>query len=256
MIDERAHIDPSAKISEDVTIGPWSYIGADVEIGKNTIIGPHVVIKGATKIGEENKIFQFASIGEISQDKKFKGEDTFLEIGNGNTIRENVTINQGTIGGGGVTKIGDNNWIMANVHIAHDCNIGNNITLANYVGLAGHVTIEDYVTISGYAGVHQFCKVGAYSFIAKASYVTKDILPFLMIAGYEPAACGLNVLGLKRNKFSSDSIETLKQGYKIIFRKNLTVSQAIEELEKLLPKCSDLQYYIDGLTTSTRGIVR
>jgi UDP-N-acetylglucosamine acyltransferase len=256
VIDERAHIDPSAKIDKDVTIGPWTYIGDNVEIGSGTVIGSHVVIKGNTKIGTDNKIFQFSSIGEISQDKKFKGEDTFLIIGNGNTIRENVTINQGTIGGGGTTKIGDNNWIMANVHIAHDCNIGSNITFANYVGLAGHVTIEDYVTISGYSGVHQFCKIGAYSFIAKASYVTKDILPFLMIAGYEPAACGLNILGLKRNNFSASTIEALRQGYKAIFRKNLTVNQSIEELEKLLPTCSDIQYYIDGLKSSTRGIVR
>ncbi len=256
MIDERAHIDPSAKIHDGVQIGPWSYIGEDVEIGNNTVIGPHVVIKGTTKIGKDNHIFQFASIGEISQDKKFKGENTFLEIGDGNTIRENVTINQGTAGGNGTTKIGNNNWIMANVHIAHDCIIGNNVTFANYVGLAGHVTIEDYATISGYAAIHQFCVVGAYSFIAKASYVTKDILPFLMIAGYNPVTCGLNILGLKRNNFSQEVIDFLKQGYKIIFRKNLTVNESIEELEKLLPKCSELQYFIDGLKISSRGIIR
>lgn len=256
MIDERAHIAPSAKIAEGVSIGPWTYIGEDVEIGKGTEIASHVVIKGPTKIGENNQIFQFCSIGEISQDKKFKGEDTRVEIGNNNTFREYVTVNQGTKIGGGVTKVGDNNWVMASAHIAHDCIVGNNVTFANYAALAGHVTVEDYAIISGYSAVHQFCTIGAYSFIAKACYITKDVLPFLMISGYSPIASGLNIVGLKRNKFSEETIDFLKKGYKIIFRKNLLVDQAITELEKLVEQCPEVKSYINGLRNSTRGIIR
>lgn len=256
MIDERAHISKSAKISKGVTIGPWSYIGDNVEIGENTTIGPHVVIKGPTKIGKDNNIFQFSSIGEISQDKKFEGEKTELIIGDGNTIRENVTINQGTAGGGGVTKIGNSNWVMANVHIAHDCMVGNYTTFANYAALAGHVIVEDYATIGGYSAVHQFCKIGAYSFIAKACYISMDVLPYMMIAGYSPEACGLNSVGLRRHEFSADTIATLKKSYKIIFRKNLTVKQALVELEPLVLDCARVGGFIDALKSSTRGIVR
>lgn len=256
MIDNQAYIAPSAKLSKGVQVGPWSYIGDNVEIGENTIIGPHVVIKGPIKIGKNNKFFQFSSIGETSQDKKNSGDNTIVEIGDNNTIREYVTINQGTVGGGGKTKIGNNNWIMANVHIAHDCIIGNNSVFANYSALAGHVTIGDYVTISGYSAIHQFCYVGSYSFIAKASYITKDVLPFIMVNGYSPEASGLNVVGLRRNGFSNRTIASLKQAYKIIFNNNLIVAEAVSALEELLHNCKEIQYYIDALQRATRGIIR
>jgi len=256
VISEHAIIHPTAKIGKGVSIGPWSYIGENVVIGEGTTIHSHVVIKGPTKIGRENAIFQFASIGEIPQDKKYTGENSSLEIGDNNTIRENVTINRGTSFGGGITKIGDNNWIMANVHIAHDCIIGNSNIFANYSALAGHVTIENFTNISGYSGVHQFCCVGSYSFISKATCVTKDVVPYVMIAGYNASACGLNTEGLKRHQFSSTTIENLKKGYKIIFRQGLTVQMALVKLHEILPECPELANFIKVLENSTRGIVR
>lgn len=255
-IDDRAIIHPSAKIANNVEIGPWSYVGANVEIGEGTKLGPHVVINGPTRIGKNNTFYQFASIGEAPQDKKYKGEDTVLLMGDGNTVRENTTINRGTVQGGGVTKIGDNNWIMANVHIAHDCDVGNNTQFANYSALAGHVKIEDYAIVSGFSAIHQFCVVGAYSFIARATYVTKDVLPYVMIAGYDASACGLNTEGLKRRNFSPTTIENLRKAYKIIYRKGLTVQQALVELYELLPECPEIKLFIQALENSQRGIVR
>lgn len=256
MIDPRADIHPTAKIAPDVTIGPWAVIGADVEIDSGTWIAPHTVINGPTKIGKNNKIFQFSSIGDAPQDISYKGEPTELVIGNNNVIREYVTINRGSTKGSGRTQIGNNNFIMAYVHIGHDCQVGDNITFASYGALSGHVTIEDFSIIGGYSAIHQFVTVGAYAFIAKACYVTKDVLPYMMIAGHDAQASGLNTVGLKRRGFDAETMENLRRAYKIIFRRGLTVAQSIEELLTMTAKCPEIQLFINGLQRSERGIVR
>ncbi len=256
MIDKHAIIHPSAKIADSVAIGPWTVVGADVEIGEGTWIGPHVVINGPTKIGKNNKIFQFSSIGDAPQDMTYKGENTCLEIGDGNTIREYCMINRGTVKGGGLTKIGNDNFLMAYVHIAHDCIVGNETMFANYAALSGHVIIEDYAIIGGYAAVHQFCTVGKYSFVTRATYITKDVIPFIIVAGYNPEASGLNMVGLKRRGFSTETLENLRRAYKIVFRRSLTVQQALDELVELASVCPEVQQIIDALKKSERGIVR
>lgn len=256
MIDERAMIHPSAKLATGVSVGPGSVIGADVEIGEGTWIGPHVVIQGPTVIGKNNKIFQFASVGDEPQDITYKGEPTRLEVGDNNVIREYCMISRGTVKGGGVTCIGDHNYLMAYSHIGHDCIIGNNIIMINYSALSGHVFIHDYATIGAYAAVHQFCHIGAYAFITRATYVAKDVLPYVMIAGNTASACGLNTVGLRRRGFSATAIDHLRRAYKIIFRKGLTVQQAIAELEIMQNDCPEVIPMIDALNQSARGIVR
>lgn len=256
MIDKQAIIDPSARIAENVTIGPWTMIGANVEIGEGSWIGPHAVIKGRTRIGKHNKIYQFASIGEDPQDKKYAGEDTLLEIGDHNVIRECCTINRGTVQAGGVTRIGDDNLFMACVHIAHDCIIGNHVIFANHASLAGHVIVQDYAIFSGFSGVHQFCTIGAHSFLGGGTLVGKDVLPYIIAHGHEAKAFGLNTEGLKRRGFSNEVINNLRRAYKIIFRMNLTVGQAIEQLNEVLPECPEIGLMIEMLQQSSRGILR
>lgn len=256
MIDNRADIAPSAKIAEGVTIGPWSMIGPDVEIGEGTWIGPSVVIKGPTRIGHNNKIYQFASVGEDPQDKKYNGEKTFLEIGDNNIIRECCTINRGTVQDGGITRIGNDNLFMAYVHIAHDCDIGNYTVFSNNASLAGHVIVKDHVILSGFAGVHQFCVLGEHSFIAKATLVTKDVLPYILVAGHDAEACGLNLVGLKRRGFSAEAINAIKKAYKIIYRNGLTVEQAIEQLTELAVESAEVRLMMEALQQSERGVVR
>jgi UDP-N-acetylglucosamine acyltransferase len=254
-ISEHAIIHPSAQLGQNVTVGPGTIIGADVVIGDGTWIGPHVVIQGPTVIGKNNKIFQFASVGDEPQDITYQGEPTRLIIGDSNTIREFCMISRGTMKGGELTRIGNHNYLMAYSHIGHDCMIGNYVTMVNYSALSGHVTVNDYVTIGAYAAVHQFCLVGAYAFIARATYVSKDVLPYVMIAG-NTAACGINTVGLKRRGFSSDAVDGLRRAYKIIFRRALTVQQSIAELKVLETDCPEVRPMIDALNQSTRGIVR
>ena len=256
MKNENCLIHPGAKLADDVVVGPGSFIGADVEIGEGTWIGPHVVIQGPTVIGKNNKIFQFSSIGDAPQDKTYQGEPTRLEIGDHNIIREFTMISRGTVKGGGLTRLGNHNFLMAYTHIGHDCMLGNHISLVNYSALSGHVTVDDFVNIGGYAAVHQFCHVGAYSFIARATYVTKDVLPYVMIAGHNTSACGINTVGLRRAGFSSEAIDALRRAYKIIFRKGLTVQQAIVELELMQNDYVEIIPMIDALKQSNRGIVR
>ena len=256
MIDPRAAIDPSSKIGDNVTIGPWAFIGKDVEIGPGTWIGPHAVIRGPTKIGANNKIYQFASVGEDPQSAEHWGNHSVLEIGDNNVIREYATLNRGTEKGGGVTRIGNNNLIMSYAHIAHDCQIGNHNIFVNNASLAGHVHVANYAVIGVFVAVHQFCSVGSYSFLAHAALISKDVLPYLMVAGHEPSVHGLNIVGLKRRGFSAETIRLLRQAYSIIFRDNLTTKQAIAELEKIVGECPEVQLFIDGLKSSTRGIVR
>ncbi|HEX4044828.1 MAG TPA: acyl-ACP--UDP-N-acetylglucosamine O-acyltransferase [Gammaproteobacteria bacterium] len=254
MIDKTAIIDSSAKIANNVHIGPYSVIGPEVEIGEGTWIGPHVVIQGPTRIGRENQIFQFASIGERTQDLKFRGERTYLEIGDRNTIREFCTFNRGSVQDKSLTRIGNDNLFMAYVHIAHDCTVGDHTVFANNASLAGHVTVEDYACMMGFSGVFQFCRVGAYSFVSTNSVVIKDVPPYVKVSGYYAKPFGLNTIGLQRRGFSEESMMQLRRAYKIVYRNGLTVAKAIEELRKV--DCPEVARLIQFIESSTAGIVR
>lgn len=256
MIHPTAIIDPSAKIAADVEIGPWTVIGAHVEIGEKTWIGPHVVIRGPTKIGRENKIYQFASVGEDPQDKKFKGELTTFELGDRNVIREFCTINRGTVQDKGTTRIGHDNLLMAYVHIAHDCIIGNHTIFVNNASLAGHVIVDDHAILGGFSGVLQFCRLGVHSFTCMGSLVDKDIPPFVKVAGQNPEPCGLNTLGLQRQGFSSETILQLRRAYKIIYRKGLTTKEALLQLQDMVFECPPIKTLVEFIQQSERGIVR
>lgn len=256
MIDPRAVIDPSAKVAATATIGAYSIIGADVEIGENTVIGPHVVISGPTRIGRDNKIYQFASIGEAPQDKKYGGEPTRLEIGDRNVIREYVTVNRGTVQDAGVTRIGNDNWIMAYVHIAHDCQIGSNTIFSNNASLAGHVHIDDWAILGGFTLVHQFCKIGAHCFTAMNSVINMDVPPYIMVSGHMAKPHGLNSEGLKRRGFSAEGLTALRRAYRILYRSNLTLAQAIEQLKGLARQTAEVAAFVEFLERSSRGIVR
>jgi UDP-N-acetylglucosamine acyltransferase len=256
VIDPRAEVDPKARLAATVKVGPYSIIGPDVEIDEKTRIGPHVVIRGPTRIGRDNRIFQFASVGEDPQDKKYSGEPTRLEIGDRNTIREFVTINRGTAQDRGLTRIGDDNWIMAYVHIAHDCWIGNNTVFANNASLAGHVRIDDHVILGGYSLVYQFCRMGAYSFSAFACGVHMDVPPYVMAAGYRAEPHGINVEGLRRHGFSKEEIAAVRRAYKLLYRSDLRLEQAMEQMQPLAAQFPRVQLLRDFLATSTRGIIR
>lgn len=258
MIDSRAIVWEGAKIAKDVKIGPYTVIGENVEIGEGCWIGPHAVIEGNTKIGKNNQIFQFASIGAIPQDKKFHGEHSTLEIGDGNIFREFCTVHLGTENGGGLTKVGNNNLVMNYVHIAHDCIIGDNVVLSNNVSLAGHAIVENNVIFGGFAKVAQFTRFGAYSFVVANSDISKDILPYVIAGGSLDTAklYGLNTVGLKRNGFSEKTSQSLKNAYNTILRRGLKVADAIIELEEQVKLCPEVQRFIDLLKQSERGILR
>jgi len=256
MIHSTAIIDPSAIIADDVSIGPYTIIGADVEIGAGSEIGPHVVINGPTKIGASNKILQFSSIGEEPQDKKYAGEATRLEIGNNNLIRENVTINRGTVQGGGITKIGNDNWIMAYVHIAHDCIIGNENILANNASLAGHVIIDDYVILGGFTLVSQFNAMGSYSFSAMGSVISRNVPPYVLVSGHMAKPVGVNVEGLRRRQFTDVQIKNVRQAYKSIYRSGLRIEEAELKLEGMQQESAEIDILIDYLKNQEGGIIR
>jgi UDP-N-acetylglucosamine acyltransferase len=256
LIDSQAIIDPSAKIAPGVTIGPYSIIGPDVEIGEDTWIGPHVIINGPTKIGRENKIFQFSSLGEVPQDKKYNGEPTTLEIGDRNVIREFCTFSRGTVQDIGVTRLGDDNWIMAYVHIAHDCQVGNNTIFANNATLAGHVNIDDYVILGGFTLVHQFCTLGVNSFTAMGSAISKDVPPYVLVSGHMAKPFGLNSEGLKRRGCSTEAISALKKAYKLLYRSNLSFEEAKSEIDVLAAEFEEVKIMAEFLKNSKRGIVR
>lgn len=251
-----AIVDPAARIGTDVTIGPYSIIGADVEIGEGTWIGPHVVIEGPTRIGKENRIFQFASIGGEPQDKKYAGEPTRLEIGDRNVIREYVTISRGTVQDDGLTSIGSDNWIMAYVHIAHDCVVGNNTIFANSASLAGHARVGDYAILGGFTLVHQFTAIGAHSFCGMGSAISMDVPPFIMVNGSPAHPHGLNSEGLKRRGFSSDDLTQLKRAYRTLYRSNLKLEEAIVTLREQAKSSAPVQTMVDFLQAQTRGILR
>ena len=256
MIDARAVIDPGAELAGDVSVGPYSVIGPDVIIGRGTHIGPHVVINGPTRIGRDNKIFQFASIGDAPQDKKYAGEPTRLEIGDRNTIREFVTINRGTIQDEGVTRMGDDNWIMAYVHIAHDCQIGNQTIFANNASLAGHVTVGDFAILGGFTLVHQFCSIGTHSLTAFGSGISLDVPPYMTVGGSPARVHGLNMEGLRRRGLSPENRKVLKQAYKTLYRKSLSLQDAIAIMKDETDTCPELQLLVDFLEQQKRGIVR
>ena len=256
-IHPTAIVSPEANISEGVEIGPYTIIGPDVNIGKNTIVGPHVVIDAHTDIGESCRIFQFASIGALPQDLKFRGEKTRVIIGNYNTIREFATIHQATSADIGVTIIGDRNLLMAYTHVAHNCKLGNNIILSNAVNLAGHIHIEDFAIIGGMSGVHQFTRIGAHAFIGGASGVTKDVPPFILVSGSYAKPYGLNMVGLKRRGFKEETIKALKEAYKIVFRSSLLLATALEKVKRELADITEVRDFVDFIEhRSTRGICR
>ena len=255
-IHPSAIIDPKAELDSSVEVGAYSVIGADVKVDENTKIGSHVVLKGPTTIGKNNQIFQFSSLGEAPQDKKYAGEPTTLEIGDNNTIREFCTFNRGTIQDKGVTKIGNDNWIMAYVHIAHDCTIGNHTIMANNSSLAGHVDIHDYAILGGFTLIHQFCKVGAHVITAVNSVVFKDIPPYVTASGYDANPHGINAEGLKRRGFSPETIMQIKRAYKVLYRNSLTLEEAKLELAEMQKKCKEINLLSEFLTNSNRGIIR
>ena len=255
-IHPTALVDPKAEIANDVEIGAYSIIGPDVKIDSGTQISAHVVIQGHTTIGKNNQIFQFNSLGAIPQDKKYKQEPTQLIIGDNNTIREFCTFNLGTVQDKGITNIGDNNWIMAYVHIAHDCNVGNNVIMANNSSLAGHVDIHDYAILGGFTLIHQFCKIGAHVITAVGSVIFKDIPPYITASGYDANPHGINAEGLKRRNFSPEQILNIKRAYKALYRNGLSLEEAKSELISMSRDSPEVSIMADFLNHSTRGIIR
>jgi UDP-N-acetylglucosamine acyltransferase len=256
VIHQTALIDPSAKIADDVTIGAYSIIGADVEIASGTQIASHVVINGPTKIGRNNRIFQFSSIGEEPQDKKYHGEPTLLEIGDNNLIRESVTINRGTVQGGGITKVGSNNWIMAYVHIAHDCIIGDDNIFANNASLAGHVIVDQQVILGGFTLVSQFNHLGSHCFSAMGSVISRNVPPYVLVSGHMAEPVGINVEGLRRRSFTDTQIRNIRQAYKLVYRSGLRMEQARERLKDIQQEAAELAIFIDFLDKQQGGIIR
>jgi len=256
MIDPRAIVSPTARIASGVEVGPYTVIGDQVEIGEGTWVGPHAVINGPTSIGRDCKIYQFASIGDAPQDKKYKGEPTRLEVGDRNVFREFCTINRGTASGHGVTRIGDDNLFMAYAHVAHDCVVGDKCVMANYSVLAGHVEIGDWVILAGYAGVHQFCKVGAHAFLGNNAAVTRDVPPYLLVSGSPAEPKGINSEGLKRRDFTPEQIANIKGAYRVLYRSGLKLAEATEKLQELAQTQAEVQPFVDFLARATRSIVR
>lgn len=256
MIHQTAIIDPSARIAEDVEIGPYSIIGANVEIDSGTWIGPHVVINGPTKIGKDNRIFQFASIGEQPQDLKFAGEETFLEVGDRNTIREYVTFHRGTPDGGNITRIGSDNLFMAYSHVAHDCLVGSHVIFANAASTAGHVEVGDHAILGGFTAVHQFTQIGEHSFSGLGTIVNRDIPPYVIVAGNHAQAYGLNKNGLKRRGFEADTIRALHKTFKLIVKGRKKRDEIQAELDPLIQQFEEVRKMVEFVDASERGIVR
>ena len=256
MIDPHAVVDARAELAIDVDVGPFCVIGAEVTIGAGTRLGPHVVIRGPTRIGRDCRIFQFASLGDAPQDKKYKDEPTRLEIGDRNQIREFTTMHRGTAQGHGVTRVGNDNLFMAYTHVAHDCVVGSNIVLANFATLGGHVELGDWVIMAGFSGIHQFCKIGAHCFLANNAAVTRDVPPYLMVAGQPAEPHSINAEGLKRRGFTPAQIRNLRQAYRILYRSGLKLDAATERLKELASRAPEVQPFVDFLPTATRSLIR
>ena len=255
-IHPTAIVHPGARLAEGVQVGPYSVIGEHVEIAEGTTIGPHVVVEGHTRIGSNNRIFQFCSIGSEPQDKKYAGEPTRLEIGNGNTIREFCSFSTGTAQDGGLTRVGNDNWIMAYVHVAHDCMVGSNTIFANNATLAGNVSVGDWAILGGFTGVHQFVRVGAHSFCGVGTVLLQDLPPFVTVSGNPASPHGINSEGLKRRGFSSAGIMAIKRAYKILYRSGLTLDEARRQIAETVAEAPELQPFSDFIAESGRGIVR
>ncbi len=256
MIDPKAIIDSKAQLDENVTVGPFSLIGPDVKIGAGTVIGSHVVIKGPTQIGKDNRIYQFSSIGEDPQDKKYAAEITRLEIGDRNTIREFSTMHRGTKQDRSLTQIGSDNLFMAYTHVAHDCVIGNHVIMANGASLAGHVRLNSHAILGGFTLVHQFTQIGQYSFAAMGSAITQDIPPFVMVGGKPTRPHGINSVGMERNGISPEDIRLIRKAYKMIYKMNLRMDEAIDQMEDLAGDSKELSDMVSFLRNVTRGILR
>ena len=256
MIHPTAIISPKAQIESDVTIGPYAIIGDNVTIGSGTVVGPHAVIDPFARIGQNCHIFQFASVGAVPQSLKFQGEETWTEIGSGCIIREFVTVNRGTLDGGGITRVGNDCLLMAYAHIAHDCILGNKVVMANNATLAGHVTIGNHATVGGLSAIHQFVRVGDFAFLGGKSVVVKDIPPFVLASGDRATLHGLNQVGLKRHGFSPETLKLLKKTYRLIFRIGLTLNEAIERVHAEVESAPEVEAFIDFIKSSERGITR
>jgi UDP-N-acetylglucosamine acyltransferase len=256
-IHPTAIIDPTAEIAADVKIGPYCIIGPKVSIASGTVLHSHVVVGGYTRIGQHNEIFQFASVGEVCQDLKYAGEETWLEIGDHNTIREHCSLHRGTVQDQGLTKIGSHNLLMVNTHIAHDCMVGDHNIFANNVGVAGHVHVGDYVVIGGNSGIHQFCKIDSYSMIGGASLILKDVPAYVMVSGNPAHAFAMNVEGMRRKGWSKNVIQGLREAFKLIYKSGLTTQEALAQIRtEILPEVEEVQLLIDSIENSKRGITR
>jgi UDP-N-acetylglucosamine acyltransferase len=255
-IHPSALIDPKAELADDVEVGPFSVIGPKVRIDSGTWVGPHVVLTGRTTIGKKNRIFQFASLGEEPQDKKYAGEDTELILGDNNYIRELCNFSRGTIQGGGKTIIGNNNWIMACVHIAHDCNLGDNIIMANNASLAGHVTVGNFAILSGYTLIHQFCIVGEHSFTSFASHVNQSIPPYVTVSGEKARAKGVNTEGLKRRGYTPEQVQQVRRAYKVLYRSGLPLEEARLKLQEMAENSVEIQPLVDFLDKTEKSLIR
>lgn len=256
MIHATAIVHPGAKIAAEVTLGPYTVIGDKVEIGAGTTVGAHAVIQGPTRIGRNNRIFHFVSLGEAPQDKKYQGEPTWLEIGDGNTIREFCTFNRGTLQDAGTTRIGNDNWIMAYAHVAHDCQVGNHTIFANNAQIAGHVQVGDHAVLGGFTVVHQFVHIGAHSNTAMGTILLQDLPPYVMAAGNTAQPYGINSEGLKRRGFSTEALAEIKRAYKLIYKSGLALAEAKQQLAERAGECPELKVLVDFLEHAKRGIIR
>jgi UDP-N-acetylglucosamine acyltransferase len=256
VIDPHALVSPQAELATDVEVGPFTVIGPNVRIGARTRIGPHVVINGPTVIGADNHFFQFASIGDAPQDKKYRGEPTRLEIGDRNVFRESCTVNRGTTHDQGVTRVGNDNLFMAYTHVAHDCQLGSRIVMANCATLGGHVHMGDWVIMGGLAAVHQFCKIGAHAFIANNAAVTRDVPPYLMAVGQPAAPHSVNSEGLKRRDFSAAQIRNIREAFRTLYRRGLPLAEALEQLTAAAATQPELRSFVEFIASSTRSLIR
>jgi UDP-N-acetylglucosamine acyltransferase len=256
VIDPRAVISPKAELAADVTVGAFSIIGPDVILGPGTVIGPHVVVNGPTRMGAGNRVFQFASIGDAPQDKKYAGEPTRLEIGDRNVFRESCTINRGTTHDKGVTTIGSDNLFMAYSHVAHDCVVGSNLVFANGATLGGHVEVGDYVILGGLCAIHQFCKVGAYAFIAGGAIVTRDVPNYVMVAGNPAEPHAVNAVGLKRRGFTEDQVRNIRNAFRVLYRSDLLLADAVAKLTELGKTQPEVAAFVEFIGKSERSLIR
>lgn len=256
MIDSRAIIDSSAKLADGVSVGPWSIIGPNVEIGEGSVIGSHVVIKANTRLGKGNVVYQFASVGDDPADKKFTGEDTWLVIGDNNIIREGCTLHRGTASGGNYTRIGSNNLMMAYVHVAHDCIVGNNTVFANNAGLSGHVQVDDWVILGGYAGVNQFLRIGAHAMVGGMTHISHDVPAYVIVSGTPPSARTVNTVGLERRGFDDATIRQLRQAFKLLYKKGLGLQEAQQQIAVMAAESPAVDVFLQSIVGSAKGVHR